>query len=42
MKKEGLLMKSTWAKVAGVVASLGALLVFWRKRSNTESADTAD
>ncbi len=35
-------MKSTWAKVAGIVASVGAMLMFWRKRSNTDNADTAD
>jgi hypothetical protein len=35
-------MKSTWAKVAGVVASVGAVLMFWRKRSDSDGADTAD
>ena len=35
-------MKSTWAKVAAVVASVGGMLMFWRKRSSTGGADTAD
>jgi hypothetical protein len=35
-------MKSTWAKVAAAAASAAAILMFWRKRSDTESADPGD
>ena len=35
-------MKATWAKVAAAVASVGAIVMFWRKRCDTDSADTAD
>ncbi len=37
-----MLMKATWVKVAAAVASVGAILMFWRKRSDTDGADTAD
>ena len=33
-------MKSTLAKVAAAVASIGAIVMFWRKRSDTDSTDT--
>ncbi len=35
-------MKSTWAKVAAAAAGAAAILMFWRKRNDTDSADAAD
>jgi len=35
-------MKATWAKIAAAVAGAGAILMFWRKRADTDSADTND
>jgi hypothetical protein len=35
-------MKSTWAKVAAAAASAAAILMFWRKRNDTDSVDAAD
>lgn len=40
-KKEDVHMKSTWAKIVAIGASVGAVVMFWRKRSDDESTDTA-
>ena len=35
-------MKATWAKIAAAVAGIGAVLMFWRKRTDSDTVDTAD
>lgn len=37
-------MKATWAKIAAAGAGIGAVLMFWRKRTDpdTDSVDSAD
>ena len=35
-------MKATWTKIAAAAAGIGAVLMFWRKRADNDSADTTD
>ncbi len=35
-------MKATWAKIAAAIAGIGAVLMFWRKRADSDNVDTTE